>query len=159
MTKQVGQQSVIESWIIAIIADGGVERFDDLHIDKVDYRWAHREHWVSGGLEAFQLARRLRDQYELALTVALAYSLESDDRPTGINFATPDEFQAQLDWSPPSLYLFDRDHQPWALSAEVAAPLDASTLSVITPVVNGCYYIEFKQSGSAEYSRTVFVTG
>jgi hypothetical protein len=120
-------RDVIEAWITAIVQDGGVERYDHLHIDKIDARWVHREHWLEGGTETFRLTRRVRDRRGLALIVALAYSLESGEAPRSMNFRAPDEFQAQLDWSPPSLYLFHPDREPWNQSGvEVVKPIDVT---------------------------------
>jgi hypothetical protein len=153
-------RGAIEAWFTAIVQDGGVERYDHLHIDKIDARWARREHWLEGGTEAFRLTRRVRDRHGLALIVALAYSLESGEALRGMNFRTPDEFQAQLDWSPPSLYLFHPNHDPWNQSgAEVVKPIDVTTLFGNTLDAKGCYYMEFRQAGSTEYSRSVFVAG
>ena len=160
MTIRIERQKVIEDWMVTIAGDGGIERYDDLHIDRIDERWAHREQWSQGGLEAFRLALGLRDRHRLALTVALAYSLESGEELLGVNFRTPDEFHAQLDWSPPSLYLFDFGREPWSQSGEeVAKPIDVNILFATSLNAKACYYMEFKQPDSIEYSRSVFVTG
>jgi hypothetical protein len=154
-------RGVIEAWMTTIVQDGGVERYDSLHIDKIDLQWVHREHWLEGGTEAFRLAQLVRDQCGLALIVALAYSLESGEAPRGMNFRTSDEFHAQLDWSPPSLYLFHPDREPWNQSgAEVVLkPIDVATFFGDKLDAKGCYYMEFKLTGSTEYSRSVFVAG
>jgi hypothetical protein len=160
MTIRIERQKVIEAWMVANIGDGGIERYDDLHIDRIDEHWARREQWLQGGLEAFRLALGLRDQHRLAPTVALAYSLRSGEEPLGANFRTPDEFHAQLDWSPPSLYLFDCGREPWPQSDGVVVQLiDVNILFATSLSAKACYYMEFKQTGSIEYSRSVFVTG
>ena len=161
MRTEAEQREVIEAWMTAILRNGGIERYDDLHIDRIDEGWTRREHWLRGGLEAFRLANGLRDLHGLSLTVALAYSLESGEEPRGMNFGTSDEFQAQLDWSPPSIYLFHPDREPWMIQTggEIVRPIDARTVLGTAMEPKGCYYMEFKPPDSVEYSRSVFVAG
>ena len=156
MMTQEEREARIERWMTTIVRDGGVERYDDLHIDEIDAHWANRDQWVRAGFEAFRIAVGLRELHKLALVVVLAFSLESGERQRGIDFETVDEFQSELDWSPPSLYLFPAESVPW--SGGEALPLDAGTL-FDAPDAQGCYYMEFKQPESAEYSRSVLLAG
>jgi len=52
MTKEKRGRA-IEIWMTAIARDGGVDRYDDLHIDKIDPLWGSRDLWLQGGLEAY----------------------------------------------------------------------------------------------------------
>ena len=158
MTMQEERQARIEAWMTTVARDGGVERYDDLHIDQIDPKWAAREHWLQAGLEAYCIGVRLRDTHRLDLTAALALSLVSGERRRGVTFKTPNELQAELDWSPPSLYLFHREREPWIQPGAGAIPLDAVAV-FHAPEARDCYYMEFKQTGSAEYSRSVFLPG
>jgi hypothetical protein len=153
-------EEAIERWMLAIVDDGGVRRFDDLHIDKVEPAWKHRANWVTGGLEAFRVTKILRDRNGLPFTVALAFSLTSGSRPRGIDFQTRKEFEERLDSSPPSLYLFRRGEEPRNQTApgNPAENVDPSTFSV-QPTDARCYYIEFRQENTEEYCRSVFVEG
>ncbi len=45
----------IEEWMLAIISDGGAERFDDLHIDEINPQWEDKDRWIEGGLRRFAL--------------------------------------------------------------------------------------------------------
>jgi len=161
MTTREKQQRVIEDWMNTIVRDGGIDRYDDLHIDRIDSLWAHREHWLESGLKALYLARSARDERKLAVTVALAFSLKSGEEAVGVNFSTPDEFLAQLDWSPPSLYLFRPSHEPWIISAceEGRRQLDPDILFATIIKAVTCYYMEYRQPESPEYSRSVFLVG
>src|SRR5438270_11420361 len=51
---------IIESWMRTIIRDGGVERYDHLHIDRIDSRWKDRNTWISAALNVYDLALNLR---------------------------------------------------------------------------------------------------
>lgn len=100
--------------MLTTIQDGGVARFDDLHIDRIDELWKPREMWIPGGLEAFRLALMLRDRHQLPFTVALGCSLESGEQLANVDFQTVDELGAKLNWTPPSLYLFTPGKEPRA---------------------------------------------
>lgn len=155
---QTERENVIEVWMTRVIHDGGLERYEDLHIDQIDSEWAPRSQWVDAGLEAHQLAVRVRDRLGLAMKVVLAYSLESGEQPMGIDFEIARELQAKLDWSPPSLYLFRIGSEPWTGSGEaIATRLDAPRLFGTEVQTRDCYYLEFKQEDVSEYGRTLFL--
>ena len=46
-------ERVIETWILTIITDGGIQRFDDLHVDVINKRWNSPRLWIQGGIEYF----------------------------------------------------------------------------------------------------------
>jgi diadenosine tetraphosphatase ApaH/serine/threonine PP2A family protein phosphatase len=152
-------EEAIEKWMLTIVDDGGVRRFDDLHIDKIDPAWKHRSRWVTGGLEAFRVTKILRDRNGLLFTVALAFSLTCGSRPRGIDFRNRKELEERLDSSPPSLYLFHRGEEPRNRMApgNPAQNLSPSTFAVQPDAL--CYYLEFRQKNTEEYCRSVFVEG
>lgn len=144
--------------MLRIVEDGGVSRFDDLHIDKISSEWKHKDRWISGGLEALRIAIGLRDRHQLPFTVGLGFSLESGHQRGGIDFQTKEELFARLDWSPPSLYLFRRGTEPHAQTADATVEeLDATILGAES--VLGCCYLEFRAGGAGEYYRSVFAEG
>lgn len=162
--------AVIEKWMLSVIRDGGVDRYDDLHIDEIDQDWRSNPTWLDAGIEAYRLATELRDRHRGDLMVALAFSLRSGREPLGVNFRTREEFVAQFDWSPPSLYLLRpgwepwRDNAPrWNISKPGKAPewnrLDCNELFGDSVRCQGCNYLEFRDASSDEYSRTVYVAG
>jgi len=108
MSMDSRHQAKIREWMLATISNGGIERLDDLHIDVIDESWKQRANWVSASLLAYELAVRLQTDLGLAVKVVLAFSLLDGN---GQTFDTEEDFQRQLDWSPPSLYLFKADDQ------------------------------------------------
>jgi hypothetical protein len=154
------ERSRIEQWMLAIISDGGVDRFDDLHIDQLNPRWGDKNRWIEGGVEAFRTALSVRNQHRLPFTVCLAFSLVATDQPCGIDFQTREDLLAKLDWSPPSLYLFDRGKEP----GKQIAPTEGA-VQVLDPAICGaqaddrCYYLEFKPEDDDEFRRSVWVEG
>jgi hypothetical protein len=123
------RETTIRRWMLATVSDGGIQRLDDLHVDDIDESWKEPTSWVSAGLIAYGLALTIRRELGLDVTVALGFSLV-DAQDTSIDvFETQEEFEKQLDWSPPSLYLFkvgDQQH----LSATVGVnPLPKALFS------------------------------
>lgn len=93
----------VREWMLAIISNGGIERLDDLHVDDIDENWKQRTNWIPASIRAYQLSVMLQSNLGLSVQVVLAFSLLDG---TGQTFDSEEEFQNQLDWSPPSLYLF-----------------------------------------------------
>ena len=40
--------------MIAVVSHGGLDRYDDLHVDQIDPNWKARAFWVSAGLESLE---------------------------------------------------------------------------------------------------------
>jgi hypothetical protein len=153
-----GRQA-IEKWMLSSVGRRGFEQYDDLHIDQIEARWADRAMWIDGGLEALQYAVSLRDQHALSFTVALAYSLV-EHKPQSEAPRTRNELAAQMDWSPPSLYLFRKGREPWVErgGVEIEAFLGGSMVSSqggLRVDRAQCYYMEFSQGGRRY--RSIFV--
>jgi hypothetical protein len=105
-------KDIIEKWMLTTYRADGIEKFDDLHIDKIDEVWIARPLWIEGGLEAFRLAIHLRDRHKLSVEVGLAFSLNAGEKRSGVNFETMEELAERFDSSPPSLYLLRANDEP-----------------------------------------------
>ena len=158
---------VIEKWMLSVVTDGGIDSYDDLHVDQVDNSWRARATWLEAGIESYELAVQVRDERRLNVRVALAFSLASGDKPLGLNFRTKEDLVRQFDWSPPSLYCFEPGKEPWgetalarggALNNRYAFETIDCKCVLGVSLQGSCHYLEFKQT-SREYSRTVFITG
>jgi hypothetical protein len=147
----------IEAWMLTIVQDGGVGRFDDLHIDQIDEQWKPRETWIHGGLEAFRLALKVRDHHQLPYVVGLGFSLKSEDQLPDGDFQTGEEFMARVDWSPPSLYLFERGNKP-SIATTVVRTLNRNLFPGL-PQTASCYWTEFREMHTNEGRRSVFLEG
>jgi hypothetical protein len=141
--------------MLATVSDGGIERLDDLHVDDIDAVWKDPTSWVSAGLTAYGLALGIRRELGLDVTVALAFSLVDAQDTSEDVFDTPAAFEKQLDWSPPSLYLFkvgDQQH----LSATVRVdPVPKVLLSQLPEDTKSFLLRWLTEEGSQR--RSVFV--
>jgi hypothetical protein len=163
------RDEVVESWMLTVVADGGVDRFDDLHVDDIDEQWKDRKVWVSAGLEAYRIAVALRSRHRLPFVVALGFSLESAEGSNPMGFKTIEDFATRLDWSPPSLYLFHPGRTPCtdAQRAVVENVVEENVfIQDLNPAIFGVevcaervYYMAFRPAGSNEANASVFVEG
>ena len=149
------RETTIRGWMLATVSDGGIERLDDLHVDDMDANWKDPTNWVSAGLIAYGLALGIRRELGLDVTVALGFSLKDAQDTSRDVFETEEDFEKQLDWSPPSLYLFrvsDQQH----LSATVRVdPLPKALLSQLPEDTKSFLLRWLAEDGSQR--RSVFV--
>jgi len=158
---------IVAKWMTEIIQDGGIDRYDNLHIDQIEKLWADRKYWLSGAIQAFQIALNQRDRLNVGLVIAVGFSLINSEEPIGLNFTSREEFETQFDSSPPSLYLFYEGQEPWkekqsATSLEdLLKPKVIALNSLFAEALSNqkCYYLEFFRPDEAEYRRSMFITG
>jgi hypothetical protein len=145
----------IRNWIIATVSNGGIGRNDDLHVDVIDQQWRERATWLSAAIVAYKSAIAIRDELALPVKVALGFSLTDAGHGAAEPFESEAQFEQELDWSPPSLYLFNvGDHQH--LSATVREnPLPKSFSSQL-PVGTKSYLLQW-DAGDGSRRRSVFV--
>lgn len=157
-------KTIIESWMRSTLHEGGIDRYDDLHIDQIDKKWKVRTHWISEGLKALDLALEIRDQCQYAVTVALAFSLNASNVAKDFDYNTQEQLEADFDHTPPSLYLFRRGEEPWARERLATSPgvqpqeIDRPLVSIHTRHTRS-YYLQFQQEGFGEYNRSLFIAG
>lgn len=154
MNSASERRPVINRWMLEVLVDGGRERLDDLHVDQIDAEWGPRDRWVDAGLEARQIAVELRDEHHLDVAVVLAFSL---NLPATYPFKERRDFEAAVDWSPPSLYLFGPGDEPWLKPGYARIePLDAKAVFGLSEPASA-YYAEFKSQVSGEICRSIYI--
>jgi hypothetical protein len=160
-SSRKNHEDIIRAWMETIAKDGGIDRYDDLHVDRIDAYWKLQEHWVSAGLESFELAVRIRDAEKSDLTVVLAFSLEPSEFPKGLNVKTLEELEGNFDATPPSLYLFRPGTEFWTQTTKYVRVDDINWQSLWgdNHHIKKCLYMEFKRPTSEDYTRSIFVAG
>ena len=157
MTGEANRRVAIEKWMLSIVKDGGVERYDDVHIDRIDPQWKTADSWVDGGLEAFRVAVSVRDRYALSLSVILAFRLEEKDGGRGA--ATSGFSLSRI--TPPSIYLFPEGEEPWSREYDASYVVTAvDPRPIIGDLFHGAAYLaRYLVAGSDECSYTLLVGG
>jgi hypothetical protein len=165
------RKEIIQEWFDSAVHEGGIDRYDDLHIDQIDAAWKPRNMWITSALQAFDLAREIRDRYvsDPQLTVVLAFALEAESRPLGVTFQNRTELENALSSTPPSLYVFRQGHEFWIEAEEsrgrkiendlVIKTLNAAEIFGAGHETAKCIYMEYLRQGEEEYSRDVFLAG
>jgi|GEM_PF-2649058 len=142
-------------------SNGGVERYDDLHVNEIDDGWKPKSKWLHGAFESFRLALRLRDRLTPGLSIGLGFHLIDAERPLGLSFKTPWEFERNLSVTPPSLYLMHKGTEFWTQTLD--PDICETTVREFSPAIIGapfsdvvCHFMEFKRSSTGECTRSVF---
>jgi hypothetical protein len=138
--------------MLATISNGGIDRLDDLHVDKIDENWKQRANWISASLRAYELAVTPQSDLGLSVKVALAFSLLDG---MGQTLDTEEEFESQLDWSPPSLYLFKAGDQQHLSNVVRFDPLPKAVASRL-PQGTKSFLLQWS-TGDGSVRRSVFV--
>ena len=169
MNNSVDRTNKVERWMRSLLSDGGLQRYDDLHIGEIDEGWKPRENWIRGGIEARGVAVEVRNRNAFPFLVALAFSLQSVSIPRGIDFRSVSAFEHLIDWSPPSLYLFEPGTEPWKSGGETIPNREASGFvcreqidasEIFGETQKGpIHLIEFFQADFQVYNRTLFFPG
>ncbi len=103
----------LHQWLVDSCSKAG---FADTHIDHFDPIWRDRSRWIEGGISILQEAEQIRILTQCNRKLAMVYTLQSSIEPRGMDFETAEEFQRQLDHSPPSLFIAESGSEPWITS-------------------------------------------
>jgi|SRR5262249_3857028 len=165
-SREYEHEQIIESWMLAIVENGGVSRYDDLHIDRIDNQWKSPRFWLPAAFHAQDLAIKIRNKHGLRFTVVVGFSLKGSVKQKGVDFRTRAQFEARLNQTPPSLYLFGLGKEPWtqaiipgtSTSTQnlVVERIESSRLGKV-PSLKDCWYFEFMHGDAEKYCRSVFV--
>ena len=155
-------KAIIEKWMMDAVQSGGIERHDELHIDRIDGAWKQSATWIPASLEVLKLATSVgsSDRYR-NLSVVLAFSLRTAHQKIGVDFTSAKELEQRLGHTPPSLYIFPQGKEPW-IESEAE---DVTVQRVDTGIFSSfrrpgeCFYLEFKGPAEDGYYRSLFLKG
>ena len=109
----------VDEWMEKALLEGTYQRRGDLHVDEVEPSVRNRpDQWVAAAIRCLGTAVETRNQRGWRVSVAMGFSLASHATPAGVNFASLDGIEGELDVAPPSLYLFDVDQEPWSSTTD-----------------------------------------
>jgi hypothetical protein len=75
--KNMDHVITIETWRSGCVQNGGIERHEELHVDRINGAWRAPGVWIAASLETLGLATSIRDSAGYRdLSVVLALSLQ-----------------------------------------------------------------------------------
>lgn len=160
--KMMEHMTTIEKWMADAVQGGGMERHDELHIDRIDRAWKRPATWIPASLEVLELASSVgnSDLYR-DVSVVLALSLQTAHEKTGVDFGSATDLEKRLGHTPPSLYMFPKGKEPWIQSRSEGLSVQEIDVGIFTPssIPKQCFYMEFKGLGEDGYYRSLFLKG
>lgn len=146
------EREIISEWMVAAAQRLKAGQFDDLHVDQIDPAWKEKKAWIEAGFRALSLAESVREKLTPDLRLVLAFSLLEGDQ-----LAPPSsrrDLYQQMDWSPPSLYLFRSGQEPWTCMSNGYAPKLRASFTKTWE----CYYLCFHSNDTEELCRSMMMT-
>jgi hypothetical protein len=155
----------IQKWFDAVTHDGGIDRFDELHVDDIDRTRKSKKSWISAALESFELALEVRDEDVSGqeVTIILSFFLVEDVKPLGVTFYDRESLEKNLSYTPPRILVFRKNDdllKKWkSINCEEVSDLSTITMlnaiqlfgELCRPV--RCIYSEWKRPEDDEYRR------
>jgi hypothetical protein len=130
----------------------------DLHLDVIDHAFKNKpKKWIIGSLKCFEYTIDIRDKYFQSFAIGWAFSLKSKNIPIGINFNTVQELMKQFDYSPPSLYLFQKGKEPWIIDKDDFTIINSDIFSQVN-IRYKCLYLEIMSEYDDDYIRSFWMT-
>jgi hypothetical protein len=131
-------------------------RFDDLHIDEIDSRYRSSSEWMSGCREVMLTIISSQVVVPAGFTIALGISLRAGPEAVGITFQSSEELNAELTATPPSLYLFERDNEPWLEYPEFSSNVEGDLLVLSNPRIKYIYF-EYHEPYEEDFRRSLSI--
>lgn len=146
----------IARWIRDTMAEGKLDEFNDLHVDQISSQFRPKELWITASEHALDAARKLLGASGETLTLAIGISLTAFAAPVGLRATSSLDLVAELDWTPPSLYLFRHGAEPWlAVEGEECTELPRAFR---TDAPEGkAFFCEWYHELDREFRRTVWL--
>jgi hypothetical protein len=101
--------AAVQNWIAYAIQTQAWERADDIHIDEIDPTFSDKTRWVEDAIQIGKVFSGLVQ--DTPYTVLLAVELTNAAAPTAIDQLRLLDIRHQVSYTPPSFYLFPRNHE------------------------------------------------
>jgi hypothetical protein len=150
----------VKEWISEACSKPG---FSDAHIDRFEPAWRERSRWIEGGISILQEAEKVCAAANCNYKLALVFTLKSGIKSRSVDFEREEEFQRQLDHSPPSVFIAEPGSEPWITSRSSesvqVASIPERIIRQIFPAISYCQglLMEYRPNEKEEPSRTVWL--
>ncbi|MBF0548731.1 MAG: hypothetical protein HQM08_30180 [Candidatus Riflebacteria bacterium] len=143
--------ALIKNWLNRAWFNASYKQFDDLHIDLVEPS-VNQENWFSFGVDCLLAANKIKLKERIPLIVGLAFSLRSGGQPIGVNFSSLQEFNQELNNTPPSLYLLEIRFLERSIFQKVSLP----NIEFL-PETLDYFYVEYQDDADSDHRRSLWL--
>jgi hypothetical protein len=139
----------LKVWVDKVIANRLWEKYNDLHIDKIDDLFIEKKYWISGSMFLFDSILSLIDKtkYDIFLVIPLSCS----SCPIKLNNFKLKSLDKEFDITPPSFYLFPVGEKNYENTIKLTKQVEIKDNNINFRV----YYKEEEENG--EYYRTIYI--
>lgn len=106
-------EAVITDWMAQLIRGNRLGYSDDLHVDEIHPDYERRENWVDAICSCLHVAEAVAQRLAPRATVTIGASLTACPNRTDLAPESLEALVGQVDWTPPSIYLFPAGREPW----------------------------------------------
>ena len=146
-------------WILSGCLKPG---FADAHIDRFVPAFRERSRWIEGAVIILDNARKIREEVGCGDKLALVFTLKSDLRSRSSGLQTREDFENQLDHSPPSIFIAKIGSEPWVTSrSSENVRIEVISTQMTSKLLPALYYcegllMEYRPYKNEEPSRTAW---
>jgi hypothetical protein len=139
----------LKDWIEKVIDGELWNKFSDLHVDEIINDFQDKKAWLNGSLYVFNCISNLVDKsnYDILLAIPLSCTFSK----TQSHFSTFNELGKELDYTPPSFYLFPKDYKNFKDTIK-----SSQLLENLSNELNIQVFYKEEQEGE-EFYRTIFL--
>lgn len=152
--NELNMKEIIENWMLTTTKNGSWKNYNDLHIDNINVEYRIKSKWIVGLLNCLNIAIEIRNERNLNFIVGIGLSLYSSITPRGLSFNSIEMLQDEIDWSPPSLYLFQPQWSDWQEIEKNGISVDCIDFGIYAEKK---YLNEFYNKNDKEYRRSLFI--
>jgi hypothetical protein len=150
LSKKKQYKKLLSDWIDYSIRNKSWEKYDDLHLDEIDFEFKQKSYWVEGSFFIYKIILSLikSDLYSCLLVIPLSYS----DKETDIEELTWNEIKRLFDLTPPSFYLFPNGEENYEETIK--------SLNFMERLSDDCackIYFKQEEEFEGEYNRSLYV--
>jgi hypothetical protein len=149
-------EQAVREWVSNNIKTKGYLQCDDIHVDEICAECSDKSRWLICSIEVMHAVSSLGDHFRAEFSAAVGIAMQSAEDPLGVNFSDFRGFLSELTVTPPSLYVFPRNQEPWRLYPEYCTQANVDCLPRES---DGLEYIlyEYKECHEDVYRRSLWI--
>lgn len=144
------------AWVLDNIQNKGFNRFDDIHLDQLSDEYSSSHTWIMGIEKVISILQEIKGQVPTEFSVTVGISLRSTDCLSGMTFTNRVQLEKEFTVTPPSLYVFKNENEPWNCHPELTSELKFEFVS-IPRIKTNAFLLEWKEEFEEHYNRSLWL--